>query len=58
MFDGLGIQWALTLLGCFASLLAPVPIIFYLKGAHIRKVSRYTPKLPPIGPAKPEIEEA
>ncbi|ORY11887.1 major facilitator superfamily domain-containing protein [Clohesyomyces aquaticus] len=45
MFDGMGIQWALTLLGCFASLLAPVPIIFYFKGAYIRKVSKYAPKL-------------
>lgn len=53
----MGIEWALTLLGCFAALLAPVPVIFYFKGARIRKASRYTPKLPPKAPVKPKKEE-
>ncbi|RFU78331.1 mfs transporter, dha1 family, multidrug resistance [Trichoderma arundinaceum] len=49
MFKGMGIQWAMTLLGCIALLLAPVPIIFYVKGPQIRKMSEYTPKFPPPG---------
>jgi MFS transporter, DHA1 family, multidrug resistance protein len=57
MFENMGIEWALTLLGCFAVVLAPVPVIFYFKGAQIRKVSRYTPKLPPTVPVKLEKEE-
>ncbi|KAH8124981.1 hypothetical protein FP744_10004927 [Trichoderma asperellum] len=51
MFKGLGIQWAMTLLGCVAVVLAPVPVIFYFKGAQIRKNSKYTPKFPPPAPA-------
>lgn len=58
MFKGMGIQWAMTLLGCVAALLAPVPVIFYVKGAQIRKNSRYTPKFPPPAPVvKVEKEE-
>jgi DHA1 family multidrug resistance protein-like MFS transporter len=58
MFENLGNQWALTLLGCLAALLAPVPVVFYFKGAQIRKVSRYTPKLPSkVEPVKSDIEE-
>ncbi|KAL7952490.1 major facilitator superfamily domain-containing protein [Trichoderma compactum] len=53
MFKGMGIQWAMSLLGCVAALLAPVPVIFYIKGAQIRKVSKYTPKLPlPVATSK------
>lgn len=48
MFDDLGIQWAMTLLGCVASLLAPVPVVFYLKGAKIRQTSIYAPTGPPV----------
>lgn len=44
MFDNLGIEWALTLLGCFAALLILVPIVFYFKGAQIRMISKYAPK--------------
>ncbi|KAK4066284.1 uncharacterized protein Triagg1_8116 [Trichoderma aggressivum f. europaeum] len=58
MFKGMGIQWAMTLLGCVAALLAPVPVIFYIKGAQIRKVSKYTPKFPPpAATSKPEKEK-
>lgn len=58
MFKGMGIQWAMTLLGCVAAVLAPVPVIFYFKGAQIRKNSKYTPKFPPPAPvAKVEKEE-
>jgi DHA1 family multidrug resistance protein-like MFS transporter len=46
MFQNLGIQWSLTLLGCLASLLMPVAVIFYFKGAHIRQISKYNPRAP------------
>lgn len=46
MIDGIGVQWTGTLLGCIAFLLVPVPIIFYLKGAQIRKKSSFAPAFP------------
>ncbi|KAI2634388.1 MFS general substrate transporter [Hypomontagnella submonticulosa] len=46
MFNGLGIQWASTLLGCVAALLVPIPVIFYLYGHKIRAKSRFAPILP------------
>ncbi|KIW92520.1 uncharacterized protein Z519_06367 [Cladophialophora bantiana CBS 173.52] len=41
MFHNLGVQWANTLLGCIATLLAPVPICFWLWGARIRARSSF-----------------
>lgn len=46
MFEGMGIQWAATLLGCIAAVLVPVPIWFYLRGAKIREKSAYAPTSP------------
>jgi len=46
MFEGMGIQWAATLLGCIAALLVPVPVWFYLRGAKIRESSAYAPTFP------------
>ncbi|KAL2193470.1 major facilitator superfamily domain-containing protein [Corynascus similis CBS 632.67] len=43
MFDGMGIQWASTLLGCVAAALVPIPIVFYLYGHKIRSKSAYAP---------------
>lgn len=43
MFKNLGIQWAGTLLGCLAILLAPTPILFYRYGQRIRAMSKYAP---------------
>lgn len=43
MFDGMGIQYAATLLGCVAAVLAPIPFIFYIYGAKIRQKSAYAP---------------
>ncbi|KAL2798840.1 major facilitator superfamily domain-containing protein [Aspergillus keveii] len=40
MFEGLGIEWALTLLGCVAAALIPIPVILYIYGARIRAKSR------------------
>lgn len=55
MFQGMGIQWASTLLGILAALLIPVPVWFYLRGAKIREKSAYAPTFPK--PAAAEVEE-
>lgn len=41
MFNGMQIKWACTLLGCVASLLIPVPFLFYKYGRSIRERSKY-----------------
>lgn len=46
MFNGMGIQWASTLLGCVGVALIPIPVLFYLKGASIRKRSTFAPTGP------------
>jgi DHA1 family multidrug resistance protein-like MFS transporter len=56
MFEGMGIQWASTLLGILAALLVPVPVWFYLRGAKIREKSAYAPVFPK--PAAAEAEES
>lgn len=43
MFEGMGINWASTLLGCVALILVPVPVYFYLRGAKIREKSAFAP---------------
>lgn len=43
MFHNLGIQWAGTLLGCIALLLAPMPFVFYRYGAWVRTKSKFAP---------------
>ena len=40
MFSNMGIKWATTLIGCFSSLLIPIPLVFYFFGASIRKRSK------------------
>jgi DHA1 family multidrug resistance protein-like MFS transporter len=57
MFDKLGVEWSLTLLGCFASVLAPVPIIFYFYGARIRQISKYNPQVVQGKPAQASTPE-
>jgi DHA1 family multidrug resistance protein-like MFS transporter len=52
MIDGMGVQWAGTLLGCVAALLVPVPIWFYLRGAKIRENSKFAPTPKPTGSAE------
>lgn len=43
MINGLGVEYAGTLLGCFAVVMVPVPVVFYLKGAKIRERSTFAP---------------
>lgn len=58
MFDGMGIQWAATLLGCVAVVLAPIPFLFYYYGAQIRKRSAYAPTFGNVPHAAPTDDEA
>ncbi|KAI0970775.1 polyamine transporter 1 [Xylaria arbuscula] len=43
LFNGLGIQYASTLLGGIAVLLIPIPVLFYLYGAKLRAKSSFAP---------------
>lgn len=49
MFEGMGINYAATLLGCVAVVLIPVPVWFYFRGAKIREKSKFAPTMKPIG---------
>jgi DHA1 family multidrug resistance protein-like MFS transporter len=57
MFTGMGIQWAATLLGCVALVLAPIPFIFYKFGYKIRAKSAYAPTGPMNTPQADESED-
>ncbi|KAI9796881.1 MAG: hypothetical protein M1833_005930 [Piccolia ochrophora] len=46
MFDGMGVQWASTLLGCVGVVLVPIPVLFYLYGHKIRAKSKFAPSNP------------
>lgn len=46
MFEGMGIQWAATMLGCVAAVLVPIPVIFYVFGGKIRQKSKFAPTAP------------
>lgn len=41
MFQNLGINWALTLLGCLTCLMIPVPFLFYAYGKRMRERSKF-----------------
>lgn len=45
MILNLTIKWAMTLLGCIALVLLPVPFLFYKYGAALRKKSKYSMEL-------------
>jgi hypothetical protein len=40
-YQNMGVHWTLTILGCIAALLVPVPYVFYMYGAKIRARSKY-----------------
>lgn len=50
MYDRLGVEWATSLLGFIAVALIPVPVLFYIFGPRLRKMSRFSPKFPPRPP--------
>lgn len=54
MIEGLGVQWAGTLLGLVAFCLVPMPVLFLLKGAKIRARSNFAPTLPIANKANAE----
>ncbi|KAH8588036.1 major facilitator superfamily domain-containing protein [Bisporella sp. PMI_857] len=41
MYEAIGVQWSLTLLGCIAAILVPAPLVFWRYGAKIRSKSLY-----------------
>lgn len=43
--QNLGVPWATSLLAFLTVALFPVPIVFYVYGAKIRKLSKFTPDL-------------
>lgn len=43
MFEGIGINYGMTLLGCVAALLIPMPFVFYFYGKRIRGKSKFAP---------------
>ncbi|TRX89137.1 hypothetical protein FHL15_009950 [Xylaria flabelliformis] len=43
LFNGLGIQWASTLLGAIAAILVPIPVLFLIYGHKIRAKSAFAP---------------
>ncbi|EME85198.1 uncharacterized protein MYCFIDRAFT_46692 [Pseudocercospora fijiensis CIRAD86] len=43
MFKNLGVPWAMSLLGFLCIAMVPVPILYFVFGARIRKLSRYSP---------------
>ncbi|CAP99025.1 hypothetical protein E8E15_003350 [Penicillium rubens] len=59
MFQGMGIQWASTLLGCVAAVLVPIPIGFYFFGKRLRMKSKFAPFYEAVqeGHAAEEAEE-
>jgi DHA1 family multidrug resistance protein-like MFS transporter len=48
MFQGIGVNWAGTLLGCVALILVPIPVVFYKFGARIRQKSKFAPTAPKV----------
>lgn len=56
MYDGIGIQWGNTLIGCVAVVLVPLPFIFYFMGKKIRARSTFAPA-PDIAQDKKRDEE-
>ncbi|KAK3339669.1 major facilitator superfamily domain-containing protein, partial [Lasiosphaeria hispida] len=41
MYEKLGVNWTMTLLGCAAAVLAPAPVLFWIYGPKLRKRSPY-----------------
>ena len=45
MFNGMGIEWAATLLGAIATCLVPIPVLFYIYGKKLRAKSKFSPTM-------------
>ena len=57
MFEGIGIEWGMTLLGCVAALFIPMPFVLYKYGKKIRAKSKFAPA-PDIEQDKRRDEES
>ena len=42
MFNGMGIDWASSLLGFVAAAMIPIPYLFYIYGSRIRGRGKYS----------------
>ena len=53
MIEGMGVGPAGSLLGAVATLLVPMPVLFYYYGARLREKSTFAPtSVSPCGPIK------
>lgn len=52
LFNNLGIEWGMTLLGCLALILVPVPLLFIKYGSKLREKSIWAPYTPATPPAR------
>ena len=57
MYEGIGVNWGMTLLGCLSALFIPMPFVFYFKGKQIRAKSKFAPA-PDIEQDKRRDEES
>ena len=57
MFEGIGIEWGMTFLGCIAVLFIPMPFVLYRYGRKIRAKSKFAPA-PDIEQDKRRDEES
>lgn len=44
MYEGIGVHWTMTLMGCISALLAPMPLLFKKYGVRLRTRSTYAEK--------------
>lgn len=51
LFNNLGVEWGMTLLGCIAVVLIPVPVLFIKYGPKLRQMSTWAPYFPATPPA-------
>ena len=58
MINGMGVQYAGTLLGCVAIALVPLPVLFYTKGAKIRERSTFAPTFSTANKANEALTES
>lgn len=45
MYHKLGVAWATSLLGFLTVAFVPVPVLFYIYGKRIRRLSKYSPTM-------------
>ncbi|KAI9825539.1 MAG: hypothetical protein M1819_000531 [Sarea resinae] len=58
MYNGIGVHWTATLLGCLALLLMPAPLVFYHFGPTIRRKSTFANRYSRPGNPRLRVGEA